>query len=396
MLKTSLPILPALLLCLLMGGPVRAATFTIHADGSGDYPNIQAAADVAHDGDEIILTPGTYTGPGNRDIQLYSYAVTVRSSSGLPGGVIIDCEAGPGNPARAFCLNMEEGSGTVLEGLIMTNGYGSEAGIVAAGALLIRQGAAPTVRHCVFENNHAGMSWDHAGGAVYVDDASGGFFENCEFRGNSAYFGGAVAVNHYSTCYFVDCRFFDNEGGRGGAIWGNSTHKTRCVFARNSAEQGGAIWGNGFNEELSLGCTYWANSATQGGAIFAQQGYGGPVTLIDTIIADSLAGAAILATGAVTVQISCSDLYGNAGGDWTGGFAGQVDQDGNFSANPCFCDPGGDDFSLGADSFCLPGHHPWGCSQLVGALGEGCPEMGCAGPVNTERADWAGLKALYR
>ena len=69
---------------------------------------------------------------------------------------------------------------------------------------------------------------------------------------------------------------------------------------------------------------------------------------------------------------------------------------GNFSANPCFCDADGGDFQLCGDSYCLPGNHPWGCEQLVGAFGLGCGECGCSGPVAIEGVSWGGVKSMFR
>ena len=48
--------------------PCAGRTINLEADGSGDYPTIQAAIDDSNDSDVIILAPGTYTGAGNRDI----------------------------------------------------------------------------------------------------------------------------------------------------------------------------------------------------------------------------------------------------------------------------------------------------------------------------------------
>ncbi len=376
--------------------PCEAATWTVHADGSGDFPNIETAVQNAANGDVIELTSGTFTGSGNTDVSVVDKALTLRSQTGNPSDVTIDCQAGASNPHRALMVYGGGSGETVIEGLKIINGYGYQAGINAAGAILISAGSNTIVRNCIFENNHVGMSWNHAGGAVYVDSHSAAQFEGCVFTGNSAFFGGAVGVNHFSTAAFDNCRFLDNEGGRGGAIWGNSTRKTHCLFARNTADEGGAVWGNGYNEEYSANCTYSENSASLGGAIYAYANYGSPVILMDTIIANSTDGAAVWAAPGVVVQIFCSDLYGNAGGDWVGAFAGLVDMNGNFSANPCFCAPENDDYQLCGDSYCLPGNHPWGCDQLVGAYDQGCAECLCDGPVSTESSTWGELKAWYR
>ena len=54
-------------------------TIMVRVDGSGDYPTIQVAIDNAVDGDEVVLEPGTYTGPGNRNLNFKGKAVRVRS-----------------------------------------------------------------------------------------------------------------------------------------------------------------------------------------------------------------------------------------------------------------------------------------------------------------------------
>jgi predicted outer membrane repeat protein len=385
--------------CLFLVSPAWATTVHLYPDGSGEFPDIQAAVIALNDGDEIVLMPGTYTGVGNTDVGFYGKDLTIRSQSGQPDGAVIDCQGSAADPHRGFLIMGGQGPSAVLAGLTIINGHGStnNSSIYSAGALLIKNGSSPTIRDCVFENNHAGTGWDHAGGAVYVDQSCSPLFQDCEFTGNSAYWGGAVGVNHYSQAEFIGCRFIDNTAfHRGGAIWGNSTTKTGCLLAGNTADEGGAVWGNGYNEELSINCTYSGNSAPLGGAIYSQAGYYDPVTLIDSIIAGSLQGEAIWASDGVPVQLSCSDLYGNEGGDWIGSFAGQVDLDGNFSANPCFCSPETGDFTLCANSYCLPGHHPWGCDQLVGAYGEGCGDCSCSGPVATDRSSWGTVKTFYR
>jgi len=371
-----------------------AATITVAPDGSGDAPTIQAAIDAAAEGDEIVLLPGIFAGPGNRDCVTWGRSLTIRSQSGEPATVTISCQGSASAPHRFLHIQGHVGP-FHLEGVTIGGGHAGGR-IPGGGALLITNGSLATVASCIFEANHAAMTWDNAGGAVYIDQSCDPTFTDCTFRDNSGYFGGAVGLNHYSHATFTRCAFVGNVGGRGGAIWGNSTTKLECVLALNGADQGGAIWGNGYNPEVSINCTYLHNESVAGGAIYAEANYGSPVQLTRTIIAGSLVGAAVWAGDGVPLQITCTNLHGNEGGDWVGRLAGLEDVAGNFSADPCFCGLTPWDATLCADSFCLPGHHPWGCDDLVGALGEGCAACDCSGVVAVQAESWSAVRERFR
>jgi hypothetical protein len=90
--------------------------------------------------------------------------------------------------------------------------------------------------------------------------------------------------------------------------------------------------------------------------------------------------------GAIT--LSCTDIFGN-GVDWPSSIIGQREITGNFSADPLFCDLGGDDFQLQWTSPCLP-VNSMDC-DLIGALGFG----GC-NSVAVQSETWASIKARYR
>jgi len=66
-------------------------TITVRADGSGDYPTIQAAIDAASDYDVVVVADGNYTGEGNKNLDFGGKAITLRSQNG-PEKCIIDCE----------------------------------------------------------------------------------------------------------------------------------------------------------------------------------------------------------------------------------------------------------------------------------------------------------------
>jgi len=69
--KKNLVFFAILLVCI--GQPAFAATIYVDANGTGDYPTIQAAIDDANNGDKIVLADGTYTGKDkSRQSQLSS------------------------------------------------------------------------------------------------------------------------------------------------------------------------------------------------------------------------------------------------------------------------------------------------------------------------------------
>jgi hypothetical protein len=83
-------------------------------------------------------------------------------------------------------------------------------------------------------------------------------------------------------------------------------------------------------------------------------------------------------------QNECNLFWDNPGsgfGDWTPGTY-------DLLADPAFCDPEGEDFTVRGDSPCLPDNNP--CGRLIGPYGQGC------GPVRVEEFSWGGIKAPYR
>jgi len=75
--------------------------------------------------------------------------------------------------------------------------------------------------------------------------------------------------------------------------------------------------------------------------------------------------------------IRCNDVWG-AGQSYTGDCAGMSGVDGNFSADPLFCDTPNGDYRISSASPCAPLNTPQGCG-LVGALDVGCGSLAVDG-----------------
>jgi hypothetical protein len=371
--------------------PIRglAATHVVRPDGSGDFATIQQAVNAAAAGDVIELGSGTFTGPGNRDIQVPNRQLTIRSQAGDPGACVIDCE----DAARGFHV-VPSTEGTVLQGLTVTRGRSSHWG----GALETAHSyAGITVVDCVFLRNSA------ADGGAVADNQS--TFRRCRFLENSAYWGGAVAAfataPNQITSRFEDCEFSDNSASSAaaavalevcalGARADRDPSFANCLFARNSAPGGGIVGLLGVSPTFEY-CTF-ANNANSAGAIidchFAGYWPANPV-ISNTVIAFSAAGSPVVCDSQSDPTLLCCDLFGNAGGDWVGCVAGQAGSNGNFSQDPIFCDAANGDYTVAAGSPCAPGNNPY-CGR-VGAL-----PVGCSGPVPAEIVRWGGLKWKYR
>jgi len=190
-----------------------ADVYTVNPEGTGDFPTIQAAVDAAGDGDVIELVDGTFTGPGNRDIEIPARIMTIRSQGGIPQNCVIDCQGDPDDQHRGFSFRTPEIAGTsTLEGVTIVNGYHGLGGAIWC------EGTSPLIRNCVFSHNAAFCDPSMAGGAISCDLASPTMIE-CTFLDNGAVFGGAM----------ICC-------------WGSDPLLERCVFRANSATEGGAIY----------------------------------------------------------------------------------------------------------------------------------------------------------
>ena len=285
------------LLCLLLPVPCAARIITVDDDAPADFNNIQAAIDDANDGDVVIVQPGTYTGPGNRDIDFKGKAITVRSTD--PNGqdtvasTIIDCNGTEEESHRGFYFHSGESRDSVLEGLTIINGLdGTGAGILCIS------GASPTIRNNIIRNNR--ILYDSDGGAGiacfygaspliqnneirdnHCEPGGGGGGIRCYQAGspviknnfifrNSASQGGGICVDFCSST-ISDCTFHANmaAGMGGGILIDGDPTIANCTFRGNSAEEGAGMYHYRGNTALTS-CSFIGNSAKyRGGAIYS-------------------------------------------------------------------------------------------------------------------------------
>jgi len=243
------------------------------------------------------------------------------------------------------------------------------------------------LRSCVFERNWA----EGDGGAVFsegnYDYFYGFLITNGVFQSNYSTRGGAARLEGPDSA--SGSIFIGNEAVEtGGALCLveptiDKEYQTfnYTLFARNKAgEQGGAIYLTAaephYETRMQLfRTTFVENEAPQGGHIWGDAP-GTWARLRNSILAFAGDGAA--AAGSGTIEVGCSDVFGNVGGDYIGPLLGLHDAGFNISEDPLFCLPAGDDYTLAEASPCAPSSLPPSCSSNgpMGRFGVGCDEVG--------------------
>jgi hypothetical protein len=392
-------------------------------DGSGDASSIEEAVSLATDGDVVILGCGAYFEHGIT----VSTAITIRSENATS-----DCATINGQRRdRIFTVASVAGVVT-FQGLTLLNGGvagGVGGGIYAgdssidvrdcsflfcashqgAGLLCIRSTFSLT--SCTFSD----CSADDRGAGAYFVRCQTATVSGCKFIRNTAPRGAGVAVN-VSSPKFIDCDFAQNSSNYGAGVYidAGSTGETypeffSCRIVGNAAvNRGGGVYSvNAWPGFFS--CVVGSNSADIGGGLTLSGGI--PTVHATTVVANTAnAGAggihcesdcvalisnAIVALnsplgvycGATPPSVVCTDIFGNATGDWTGCLTGLLGVYGNIREDPLFCDLLSYNYKLSLDSPCLAANNECG---LMGAL-----DHGCAPPVAVRETTWGQIKAMY-
>lgn len=240
---------------------------TIHVSTNGNddtgmgttnspFATIQKGIDVAVDGDTVLVEPGTYTGSGNRDLQI-AKNITLKSAGG-PASTIIDC----GDATRAAGIsgtNPRRLMNVVMDGFTIQNAHAhalGDWGSIYPGNIINVLYAAPTIRNCVIRSCRvtSGYSTTHASIMDVQPPSQTGTVENCVAVQNSLQAGsnGGAAAYLFGCVRVFNATIASNTLSQGGR---------RMVTTGPAGFYNSIVWGN-------AGLTSFSDSS--GGSVVVQ------------------------------------------------------------------------------------------------------------------------------
>lgn len=154
---------------------------------SAPFATFQKAIDASSNGDTIFVSSGTYSGSGNRDINLRGKQIMITSISG-PESTILDL-----GRQKGFTATGSETSATTIQGFTITNGYvTSSQDWTGNGIIDILGNAGMTVANCIFKNNEVRVTYITTNAQIIAKFGGGDkvTIKNCLFYNNILY-GGA-------------------------------------------------------------------------------------------------------------------------------------------------------------------------------------------------------------
>jgi hypothetical protein len=254
-----------------------------------DFATIQQAIDAASSGDIVEVSPGTYRGNGNWDIDFKGKTITVRSSSG-PGRTTIDCTGNEGH--RGFYFHQGETRNSVLRGFTIKgallsgseipsdNSWSSSPAHPVGGGIYCYN-SSPSIIDCIITQCGAelGGGIGSVGGSPLIIDCT---IERCQAGGfgqaQSGGYGAGIGLTKGSNARIINCIIernigFDKSFGAGVYCWQSRLMLASCDISFNSAQgnvKGGGLYCGGSSAQATLEhCIISNNTAQTGGGIFS-------------------------------------------------------------------------------------------------------------------------------
>jgi parallel beta-helix repeat protein len=352
-----------------------------------EYPTIQAGIDAAAEGDTVLVGDGTYTGPGNRDLDFGGVNMVLMSEHG-PEVTIIDCEGNSLDPHRGFYFHSGEDSSAVLTGFTILSGSVVAAPPNVFGGGIHCDGSSPSISGNIITNNEA-----VCGGGIYCSSSSATITANT-ITENTAEAGGGVFAEGMSPTIVGNtiagnvgsgiCLELSGSRIEGNTIVGNSGTDGGGIccasqsypdiegnlIAENSAVSsgGGVYCGLGSSAEI-VGCTFTGNTASTGGGVSV--GWAEALIRNSILWGDSAATGRELYVGAggsiiyPFIWVRYSAAQGGSSAVYVGPFGEFCWGEGNIDSDPLFVSGPRGDYYLSqvaagqpAQSPCVDGGDP--------------------------------------
>jgi hypothetical protein len=255
-------------------------------------------------------------------------------------------------------------------------------------------------RNCIIEDltltGGGSTDPDSVGAALYLNQYASPIIQRCRLVDNAARAGGGVNGYVYCEPLIRDCWISDNDGGAivlelndpQGTTWAEVTN---TVIVRN----------HGFAVKAIKGARVWIRRCTladnAGDGVRSDEF--ARVRVQSSIVSHNQGCGVLRLDATVCFYLQCNDVWGNAAGNYVGSnpndscFPGRGS--GDVSFNPCFQNPGADNYHLHEDSPLCALQQPGACGAL-GAYDDPCSGsiVQCVDAI--EPSSWSGVKQLFR
>ena len=313
--------------------------------------NIQAAIDVALDGDTVLVTNGVYNSGGTvkpgyqlRNRVYITNAITLQSVHG-PAVTVID--------GQGSCRCVSIGAAAKLIGFTLTNGAAmgtSETWEQGGGGLFFDYASDVMASNCVITGNRAEVQ----GGGIY-SALSTVTLQNLLVVGNSAQGWGGGLRTSYGSIRVINSAFQQNYSGDGGGIMlyhTDSTLRNLLLTGNSALRKGGGMTFDGCSPTLeNITMVDNASPSNLGGALNVS--YASQPTLRNCILWSNTPNQIVFDTdwGGMALTVDHCDIQGGLAGIPTYGLGPVTWLDGNLDTNPLFAAVG--DYHLQCISPCI-------------------------------------------
>lgn len=298
---------------------------------------------------------------------------------------VINCQIVGNHSKQGGGISIESGSNPYFYNTVITGNHAP-----VGGGAFIRNNCSVVFHQCTISGNQLD-SPNASGGGIAIVNADVAMTDSNVENNAGTGSGGGIAVLDFATFTAENTRIAGNStadnNGSGGGIYIEFAFATltECTIADNTTAGAGAE-GAGIHAVFAMQldmtqCTVAGNTAADPGVVG-----GGIVTMwsspnISKCIIAFNSGKGLLCLDESYPVVSCTDIFGNPGGDDLCG----TDGGGNFSLDPLFCNAANGDYGLQGESPCAPGQHPDGSGACDGDRLGSMP-VGCT-PGSVEEAD---------